>query len=312
MTPAAARPPAHPVPHPSRTGFATVRGVRLHYLDWGGAGDPLLLLPGFGQSAHVHDALAPLLAGRMRVVALSPRAHGPSDAPEGRYHVHEMAEEVVSFLDVMEIPRAALAAHSLAGTVATRVAADHPERVTRVVYLDGVHDRQGWGRMQRANPAHPPPPPHGPHDDDEAERAWLARYVYGGWHPALAADWAARRPRAERLRRRELLAAWVEDAVHAPPRYRDLRCPALALAPRETVASVFPWLAEGDPLRERAAAFLRDVRGPWRQGALARFAADTPLARVAEVGAHHWLHVTDAARVAEEMLAFLTRAGVGR
>ena len=133
----------------------------------------------------------------------------------------------------------------------------------------------------------------------------------GGLDPERIND-PARRPRAERLRRRELLAAWVEDAVHAPPRYRDLRCPALAFAPRETVASVFPWLAEGDPLRERAAAFLRDVRGPWRQGALARFAADTPLARVAEVGAHHWLHVTDAARVAEEMLAFLTRAGVGR
>ena len=304
--------PTH-LPHPPSARFATVRGVRLHYLDWGGPGEPLVMLPGMGQSAHVFDALAPMLAGRLRVLALSPRAHGPSEAPAGRCHVHDFAEEVVGFLDALEIPRAALAAHSLAGAVATRAAGDHPERVSRLVYLDGVADRAGWGRMQRALPAHPPMPPHLTRpEDDEAERAWQRTYVYGFWNDALEADWAARPPCAERERRREMHAEWVEDAVRHPPRYRELRAPALALVPRETVDTLFPWLDGDAELRARAATFLHDVRLPWRHGALARFQAEAPLARVAEVGWHHWLHLSSPERVAAEMLGFLARPGVAR
>jgi len=33
---------------PHKVGFITVNGVRLHYLDWGGSGDTLLLLLGMG------------------------------------------------------------------------------------------------------------------------------------------------------------------------------------------------------------------------------------------------------------------------
>jgi pimeloyl-ACP methyl ester carboxylesterase len=263
-----------------------------------------------GQSAHVFDALAPLLAGRLRVLALSPRAHGPSEAPAARYHVHDFAAELVGFLDALGIGRAAVAAHSLGGPSATKAAADHPERVSRLVYLDGVHDRHGWGKVQRANPALPPPAPHA--RGDAEERAWARTYVYGFWNDALEADWRARPPRDERERRLEMHAEWVDDAVRTPPRYRDLRAPALALVPRESADALFPWLDGDDALRARAEAFVRDVRGPWRQGALQRFRDDTPLARVAEVGAHHFLHLATPRPVAEEMLAFLTRAGAAR
>src|SRR6266516_1629971 len=39
--------------------FATVNGVRLHYLDWGGHGNVLLFLAGLGDSAHRFDSFAP-------------------------------------------------------------------------------------------------------------------------------------------------------------------------------------------------------------------------------------------------------------
>jgi pimeloyl-ACP methyl ester carboxylesterase len=42
--------PTTPTPskaHASRSGFVTVNGVRLNYLDWGGTGDTILFLAGF-------------------------------------------------------------------------------------------------------------------------------------------------------------------------------------------------------------------------------------------------------------------------
>ena len=44
---------------PHTQGFATVNGVKLHYLDWGGKGKVLLLLTGASNSAHIYDDIAP-------------------------------------------------------------------------------------------------------------------------------------------------------------------------------------------------------------------------------------------------------------
>jgi len=67
-----------PSPHSSH--LATVNGVRLHYLDWGGADAPLVLIPGFGDTPHCFDDLAPALRDRCRVVGYARRGHGRSQA----------------------------------------------------------------------------------------------------------------------------------------------------------------------------------------------------------------------------------------
>ena len=55
---------------PHGSAFAVVNGVRLQYLDWGGGGDPLVLVHGLGDSPHLFDDLAPLLP----IVRSSPAA----------------------------------------------------------------------------------------------------------------------------------------------------------------------------------------------------------------------------------------------
>ena len=72
----------HSVPNPidmPSDQFVTLDGVRFHYLDWGGDGDPLLLLAGLGCTAHVFAELAPHLTDRFRVLALTRRGHGLTD-----------------------------------------------------------------------------------------------------------------------------------------------------------------------------------------------------------------------------------------
>src|SRR2546428_10169010 len=67
-------------PSPHRSGFVTVNGTRLHYLDWGGRGETVVFLPGLASTAHAFDDIAPKLTDRFRVLALNPRAQGESES----------------------------------------------------------------------------------------------------------------------------------------------------------------------------------------------------------------------------------------
>src|SRR5262245_35266755 len=69
--------------------FITVEGLRLHYLDWGNANaPPLILLHGIDRVAHTFDPIAPRFASRYHVVAMDLRGHGDSGwDPGGRYLV---------------------------------------------------------------------------------------------------------------------------------------------------------------------------------------------------------------------------------
>src|SRR5687768_776430 len=99
--------PAAPAPPPDR--FMVVDGVRLHYLDWGGDGPPLLFLTPFGASAHEFDGLAPHFTARFRVLALTRRGQPPSEAPDSGYDTRRLVEDTRDFLDALRLPRVALA-----------------------------------------------------------------------------------------------------------------------------------------------------------------------------------------------------------
>ena len=69
--------------------FVTVDGLRLHYLEWGDAAKPaLILIHGISRHAHTFDHIAPDFARDYHVVAYDMRGHGDSGwSPEGAYLV---------------------------------------------------------------------------------------------------------------------------------------------------------------------------------------------------------------------------------
>jgi pimeloyl-ACP methyl ester carboxylesterase len=288
----------------ARTRFVDAAGVRLHCLEWGDGADPVILVPGGGQSAHVFRDLGPALAAGRRVVAITPRAHGHSATPADGYTVRNVAAELGAALDALEMGRATLVAHSLGAAAAVRLAADHPERVAGLVLLDGVNDYAGRDAVLARNP-HPMPP--WPLFGTRVEqRDWMRRYVPGFWCDALEADLAARPGLAEESRRLEGLAALIHDAADPPPPFASLRCPLLALVAEESVESQFPWLDPADAEAwRRAEAYLRDVRGPWRRAALDRLLREAPHARVVEVPGGHYFFLSARDRVVDELRAFL-------
>jgi pimeloyl-ACP methyl ester carboxylesterase len=120
--------------------FVVLDGVRFHYLDWGGDGEAVLLLAGLGCTAHVYAELAPHLTDRFRVLALTRRGHGLTDRVSNGYEIADAAEDALRLLDELGVERAHLVGHSLGGGEVSAVAARHPDRVARVVYLDGAYD----------------------------------------------------------------------------------------------------------------------------------------------------------------------------
>ncbi|HYD12407.1 MAG TPA: alpha/beta hydrolase [Allosphingosinicella sp.] len=114
---------------------ALPNGVRLAYVELGNpAGRPLLLLHGYTDSSRVWTILAPWLAGH-RILIPDQRGHGASSAPRCCYGPSDFTEDARLFLDAMHVERAAIVGHSMGSMVAQTLAAEYPERVTRIVLI---------------------------------------------------------------------------------------------------------------------------------------------------------------------------------
>jgi non-heme chloroperoxidase len=125
---------------PHKTLFVSVdKDVKLEVLDWGGSGQPLILLPGLGDTAHVFDSFALTLTPSYHVLGITPRGFGASSAPSpesSNYSAERMGEDVVSVMDSLRLNRAVLAGHSVAGEVLSAVANRHPDRASALIYID--------------------------------------------------------------------------------------------------------------------------------------------------------------------------------
>ena len=111
----------------------------LHYHE-AGDGPPLLLLhgsgPGVSAWANFGENL-PTFASSFRCVALDLPGFGTSYEPTDNPALHGPTA-VVAFLDALGIDQVAIIGNSLGGGIGSRVAANHPERVTRLVTMGGV------------------------------------------------------------------------------------------------------------------------------------------------------------------------------
>lgn len=135
-----------------KSDFVHVNGIRLHYLDWGGSGPTLIFLTGMGSSAYIFNGFAPRFTDKFHVLVLTRRGQGDSDYPETGYDADTLTEDIRLFMDSLNVEKAILAGHSLAGVELTHFAATYPTRVEKLVYLDALDDRRGLQALQKQNP----------------------------------------------------------------------------------------------------------------------------------------------------------------
>jgi non-heme chloroperoxidase len=127
-----------PSSHASR--FISVgQDVRLEVLEWGGAGRPLVLLAGGGNTAHVFDDFAPRFTGDFHVYGITRRGFGDSGFAPLTSGSDTFGDDVLAVIDALELERPVLVGHSIAGQELSSVATRYPKRVAGVVYLDAAY-----------------------------------------------------------------------------------------------------------------------------------------------------------------------------
>lgn len=149
--------------------------LRLHYAEWENPNAPtLVLLHGSRDHCRSWDWVAEELADDWRIIAPDLRGHGDSDwSPEGNYALLALVRDFVQLADHLDAPPLTIVAHSLGGNIALRYAGLYPEKVRRVVSIEGlglpprmmaerlamgVHQRtRNWIAEMQTLAASPPP-----------------------------------------------------------------------------------------------------------------------------------------------------------
>ena len=129
--------PEYPgTPPPERTRKIPSAGIEIHTLEWGDPeAQPVVLAHGMWDHARSFALLAPLLADRYRVVALDARGHGESGWADSYGWVADIYD-LLSVVESFDRP-VHLVGHSKGGGQVTDAARIAPERISKLVNIDG-------------------------------------------------------------------------------------------------------------------------------------------------------------------------------
>lgn len=100
-----------------------------------GDGPPVILLHGLAGSGRWWDRNLAALGRTFRVVALDLPGFGATRR-DARFILDRAPGQVLAAMDGLGIDRASVVGHSMGGLVAGGLAADHPDRVDRLVLVD--------------------------------------------------------------------------------------------------------------------------------------------------------------------------------
>jgi pimeloyl-ACP methyl ester carboxylesterase len=298
---------------PHKSGFVTVqRGVRIHYLDFGGTGPTVLLVPGIGNTAHAYDDFAPGLIDRFHVYAMTRRGFGESSHPERGYDIPRLAQDIKAVIDSLHLRQVDLVGHSFAGQELTHFAFAYPSRVRRLVYLDGAFDNIAVDSFSQTVFTAPMPyPSKSPlTDDDTSTYATYVKYVHASRGVDIPESDIRIRVKHDGIIE-ELGVGYTgigREAVSERQRWEKLKQPALAIfAQRDSFSQSEPWITADSANREDVQAVLD------KQKEVVAFAVRdfkrAPHAQALIVhGGHHWVFVSHRQQVLDAVRDFLLRS----
>lgn len=134
--------------------FATLNGLRIHYLEWENPGAPMLImLHGLRSYAHVWDGVARPLADSYHILALDQRGRGDSDwDPEASYNTEAYVSDLEQLVQTLDVRRFILIGHSMGGANTIVYTSRHPDQVIAAVIEDmgpGSTSSAGSARISR-------------------------------------------------------------------------------------------------------------------------------------------------------------------
>ncbi len=121
------------------SGFIEVNGIRLHYLDWGGDGEPIVILHATGLLGRIYRPIGERLRKIGHVLSYDQRGHGDSGhAPDDAYDWHHTMTDLQGFIAAMGLKSVRGFGHSAGATAIGALASERPDLVTRTVLVEPV------------------------------------------------------------------------------------------------------------------------------------------------------------------------------
>ncbi len=125
---------------PDRSDHFLSQRLQLQTIEWGDpGGHPLVLVHGGRDQKRSWDWVARRLADRYRVIAYDLRGHGDSDRTnDGSYTIMDHVLDLAALIAHLDVGQISLLGHSLGGNIAVRYCGLFPEKVARLVAIEGL------------------------------------------------------------------------------------------------------------------------------------------------------------------------------
>jgi pimeloyl-ACP methyl ester carboxylesterase len=115
-------------------------GIDINLAVWEGEGKPVLCIHGITANCRCWDSLAAILTPEYRIFAMDLRGRGRSDKPPRGYSLDCHLRDINSLLDDIGLEQTVIMGHSLGAFIGLAFAAEYPDRVDRLILVDGGGD----------------------------------------------------------------------------------------------------------------------------------------------------------------------------
>jgi len=114
--------------------YCELTGARIHYLQEGSPGAPVLLLSNsLGTNFSMWDAQAAEFRKNFQVLRYDTRGHGKSSVTPGPYSAEQLGKDVLALLDALHLDRIHFCGLSMGGMIGMWLGANAPERLHKLI-----------------------------------------------------------------------------------------------------------------------------------------------------------------------------------
>lgn len=114
--------------------------LKIQLAVWEGIGKQIICVHGITANCRCWDVIASSLSPKHQILAMDLRGRGCSDKPPAGYSLEYHLRDINGLMDNMGLDKGVLMGHSLGAFISLAFGAEYPEKVDRIILVDGGGD----------------------------------------------------------------------------------------------------------------------------------------------------------------------------